>query len=281
MSRTGAPDAGVLDAPPRSRSGSDRLFYAALLVIPGVYVLLILLMLLADFVYMVDGNSAAILEALQRPAIRHSIVLSLLSCSVTALLAVLVAVPAAYLLKRRRFRGITIIDTILDIPIVLPPLVVGLSLLILFTYPPFALFSRSVVYQVPAIILAQFMVATAFAIRSMEATFEQLSPRTEEVALTLGCSRWQAFWRVVLPEADRGIMAAAALAWARSLGEFGPVLIFAGATRFKTEVLATSVFLELTIGDLEAAVAVSLIMVTAAMIVLVFMRLWGRRHLLN
>ena len=84
---------------------------------------------------------------------------------------------------------------------------------------------------------------------------------------------------VVLPEASRGILTAGTLAWARSLGEFGPLLIFAGATRQKTEVLSTTVFLEISIGDLGAAVAVSLIMVFAAVIVLVVARLWGTRGL--
>ena len=75
------------------------------------------------------------------------------------------------------------------------------------------------------------------------------------------------------------MLTAATLAWARSLGEFGPLLVFAGATRNKTEVLSTSVFLELSIGDLEAAVAVSLIMVVAAVIVLIVARMWGTRNL--
>ena len=87
------------------------------------------------------------------------------------------------------------------------------------------------------------------------------------------------FGMVVLPEARRGILTAGTLAWARALGEFGPLLIFAGATRNKTEVLSTTVFLELSIGDLEAAVAVSLVMVFAAVIVLVVARLWGTRSL--
>src|SRR5439155_24038977 len=85
----------------------------------------------------------------------------------------------------------------------------------------------------------------------------------------------QAFWGVVLPEARSGLIAAATLAWARSLGEFGPVLVFAGATRMRTEVLPTTVFLELSIGNIEAAVAVSLLMVFAAVTVLVILRYAG------
>ena len=113
----------------------------------------------------------------------------------------------------------------------------------------------------------------------MRATFDQIDARREQVALTLGCTRAQAFGYVVLPEAWRGILTAGTLAWARALGEFGPLLIFAGATRHKTEVLSTTVFLELSIGDLEAAVAVSLIMVVAAIAVLIIARMFGTRTL--
>jgi molybdate transport system permease protein len=95
------------------------------------------------------------------------------------------------------------------------------------------------------------------------------------VALTLGCRRSQAFLKVVLPQAWRGVIAAFTIAWARSLGEFGPILVFAGATRMRTEVLSTTVFLELSVGQLEAAVAVSLLMVIAAMAVLGIVRLAG------
>jgi molybdate transport system permease protein len=127
------------------------------------------------------------------------------------------------------------------------------------------------------VILAQFAVAAAFAVRTMRVTFDQISPRAEEVALTLGCTRSQAFWRVLLPSARRGILTAGTLAWARSLGEFGPILLFSGATRFRTEVLPTTVFLELSIGNLEAALAVSLLMIGVAVLVLVLMRAFGLR----
>ena len=170
----------------------------------------------------------------------------------------------------------------------LPPLVIGLSLLILFHVrlagKPLEMYLQeclhfSVTYAVPSVILAQFAVACAFAVRTMRVTFDGLSPRHEQVALTLGCSRAQAFWRVVLPEARRGMVTAATLAWARALGEFGPILVFCGATRMRTEVLPTTVFLELTVGNLEAAVAVSLLMVLAAVIVLVMVRVYGMDRL--
>ena len=171
------------------------------------------------------------------------------------MLSVIVAVPIGYLLSRHAFPGKRLLDAVLDIPIVLPPLVVGLSLLILFQFRPFAYVARDVVYQMPAVVLAQFSVACAFAVRTMKSTFDHIDPRCEQVAVALGSSRAQAFGWVVLPEANQGVMTAFTLAWARSLGEFGPLLIFAGATRMKTEVLSTTVFLEMNIGNIEAAVA--------------------------
>jgi len=132
-----------------------------------------------------------------------------------------------------------------------------------------------VTYRWPAVVLAQFSVACAFAIRTMRVTFDQIDPRAEDVARTLGCSRAQAFFKVALPQASRGMIAATTVAWARSLGEFGPILVFAGATRMRTEVLSTTVFLELSVGELNAAVAVSLIMVVIAVIVLVLLRILG------
>ena len=95
-----------------------------------------------------------------------------------------------------------LVDLMLDVPILLPPLVVGLSLLILFQTPPGQAVQRVVpiTYAIPAVVLAQFAVAAAFAVRTMRVTFEQISPRTEAVAMTLGCSRAGAFLRVTLPE---------------------------------------------------------------------------------
>lgn len=282
-------DSGIAP-PPTERTArqiqlSNRLFFFCLTVIGGAYVLLIAAMMLADGTYMIHeagvGKEGAtwydnpVLDSLKDRKIQYSIWLSMLSCSISALLSLLVAVPLGYIMSRCHFPGRRLVDGLLDIPIVLPPLVIGLSLLILFQFPPFSWTARAIVYQIPAVVIAQFSVACAFAVRTMKATFDQIDPRCEQVAISLGCSRAQALGTVVLPEADRGMMTAFTLAWARSLGEFGPLLIFAGATRMKTEVLSTSVFLEMNVGNLRGAVAVSMIMVATAVIVLILMRLFG------
>lgn len=263
------------------RAGSDVPFFVVMGSLGGLFVLLIVAMLAADVAFTSPGHFA---DALSKPEIQHAIRLTLVSCSISALLSVWVATPLGYLLSRFSFRGRWLIDTIIDIPMVLPPLVIGLSLLILFHLPVAGTtleqqfqqrLGLRVTYAEPAVVLAQFAVACAFAVQTMRVTFDQIDARAEQVALTLGCRRSRAFLEIALPQAWRGIVASLTIAWARSLGEFGPILVFAGATRMRTEVLSTTVFLELSVGQLEAAVAVSLLMVLAAMVVLGIVRLVG------
>lgn len=285
---------------PRNRNG---IFWSTMIGFGGVYLLLIVSMIAADFKYVTYDD---VRETFNDPNVRYSIGLSLTTCTIAAILSMWVAIPTGFVLTRlgrdrilRRFshrpvlRRIALatrylVDTILDIPIVLPPLVVGISLLVLFQTAPGRWVDQAVhqmftwlgypgvgglTYEIPAIVLAQFTVSAAFAIRTMRDTFEQMSERPEQVALTLGASHYQAFSRVAMPQAWRGCIAAFTLAWARSLGEFGPVLIFAGTARMKTEVLATTVYLNFQFGNLRGAVAASLILVTVAIVVLLSTRL--------
>ena len=254
----------------------DGLFLTGLSSLLASYIALITAILVALGAF---TSPAHVLAAVGSEEVRFALRLSLLSCTLTTLLSLWVAIPAGYVLSRCRFPGRNLLDAMLDIPIVLPPLVIGLGLLVLFQTPVGRAVERiiPVTFAVPSVILAQFTVACAFAVRTMRVTFDQISPRTEQVALTLGCSRCQAFWMVTLPEARRGVLTAATLAWARSLGEFGPILVFSGATRLRTEVLPTTVFLELSIGNIEVAAAVSLMMVATALVVLILARMFGLR----
>jgi len=295
----------------RTKQLGDVVFFLIMGGLSGCFIVLIVLLLLADLLF---TSPQAFVNALQKPEIQAAFRLSMMSCTVAAIMSLWVATPLGYLLSRYSFPGRQIIDTIVDIPIVLPPLVLGLSLLILFHQPfPFTsgwgtnneaetalaessttsapqlrrsgwildewLRSESIGFQVsyrwPAVVLAQFAVSCAFAVRTMRITFDQINPRAEDVARTLGCSRGQAFLKIALPQAWRGMITATTIAWARALGEFGPILVFAGSTRFKTEVLSTTVFLELSVGQLDAAVAVSLLMVAMAIVVLLVLRAVG------
>ena len=267
--------APALPEVPFRRAGSDVPFYLCFAVLGGSYVLLILALLVAEAGF---ARPHHLLEALRSQEIQYALWLSLVSCTLCTILSLWVAVPLGYLMSRHDFRGKGLLDAVLDIPIVLPPLVVGLALLLLFQTAPGRWFQEHVFrvsFQVPSVVLAQFTVSAAFAVRTMRVTFDQIDPRGEQVALTLGCTRSQAFWLVAFPQARRGLLTAATLAWARALGEFGPILVFSGTTRLRTEVLPTSVYLELSAGNVEAAVAVSLVMIGAAVVVLVLARAFG------
>ena len=194
-SRSDTPSSPSVDESRRGLDpGSDRRFLAALILIGGTYVVLLLAMVAADLFYTTPGH---LWRALGSPEIRYAIRLSLLSCTLTTLLSLWVAVPIGYLMARFEFPGRAFLDALLDIPIVLPPLVIGLSLLILFQTAPLRALETvfPVTYAVPSVILAQFMVACAFAVRTLRTTFAQINPRQEQVAMTLGCNRAQAFWR--------------------------------------------------------------------------------------
>jgi len=292
-----SPDRPWPPSPPRPRAWP---FHAAVWSFTAGYVALVLAMLIALGLFTTWADLRAVLAD---ENIRYAVRLSLISCTITAVLSALFATPIGYVLARVRFPGRSLVDVLLDIPIVLPPLVIGLALLILFNQTwvgrsaeaatasglawlngvapgPMAALGlddvRGITYDVPAVILAQFAVACAFAVRTMRTTFDQIDPRREHVALTLGMGRLRALWHVVLPEARPGIIAALTLSWARALGEFGPILVFAGTTRQRTEVMSSSVFLELQVGEIEKAVAVSMLMVAAAVAVLLVARSVGR-----
>jgi len=258
-----------------NRRRSEWPFFLALGVLGSSYVILLVAMLIADATYTSPGD---IWSALRSPEIQYAIRLSLFSSLITAQVALWIAVPIGYLMSRCTFPGKAWLDALLDLPVVLPPLVLGLSLLILFQ-TPIGRAIESVVPltgAVPGVVLAQSLVATALATRTMRVVFDRIPRRTEQVAWTLGCTRAQAFFRVVLPEAYPGMVSAGTLAWARALGDFGPVLVFAGTMRMRTETLPTSIYIELSLGNLSAAIAISLVMILAGGLGLVIIRRFGQ-----
>ena len=279
----------------------NRLFWTTLISFAGVYLLLIVAMLLANFQF---TSLTDLRELVADPYVRYSITLSVISSTIASILAMWIAVPTGYWLARfdldhvpsftRRFAK-KLIFALLDIPIVLPPIVVGISLLVLFQTPignqvdrVFTSFLHQIgfegisgiTYEIPAVILAQFTVVTAFAIRIMRRCYAQIDPRPEQVAQTLGASDYQTFAKVAFPQSYGGMIAAFTLAWARAIGEFGPVLIFAGTTRLKTEVLPTTIYLSFQSGDLKSAVSASMILISIALVVLILVRCFAPARIL-
>ncbi len=257
----------------------SKLFAAAVLAVVALFVLAILALIVADVFY-IDLDSAA--EVLRSREIRAAIWLSLWTSTLTAVIGVLFAAPMGYALSRYRFPGHTLIDSIVDLPIILPPLVLGLSLLVFFQTRPgrwIEATGLTFVYETRGIVLCQFLVSASFGIRAAKVAFDGVDRRMEHVAMTLGCTRAGAFFRVALPMARSGLIAGGILVWARAFGIFGPLMVFVGAVRMRTEVLPTTIYLEQSVGRIEVALAVALLMVVLATIALVLIRSVSRRWL--
>ncbi|MCP4375282.1 MAG: ABC transporter permease [bacterium] len=213
-------------------------------------------------------------EIVSSPDVLAAIELSIVSSLITLVLVVIFAVPIGYALSRYRFPGHAIVDTITDIPILLPPVVIGISLLIFFAYQPgkqiedtIEWMTGSTMHSLIGIVLCQFLVSISYAIRSAKAAFDSVDRRLEQVAMSLGCTDLQAFRRVTLPLARNGLIAGAIMAWARAIGVFGPLVVFVG-TAVSVRVMPTTIYLELSIGREEVSLAVAIVMVAIASVAL-------------
>jgi molybdate transport system permease protein len=170
------------------------------------------------------------------PAFWRSVNLTLTTSTLTALLAALVGIPAAYALSRYRVPGRRLIDVLFSSVIVLPASSVGLCLIVMFQYGPLYELQRGLGFRVahtilPGIVTAQLVLSLAMGMSAWRAAFDGVNPRFEQVARSLGSSRWRAFRTVTLPAAKSGLIAGLILAWVRAMAEFGSVLIFCGTFR--------------------------------------------------
>jgi molybdate transport system permease protein len=200
----------------------------------------------------------------------------------TTVIALLFAIPTGYVLSRFNFPGRIIVDAVVDLPVIFPPLVAGLTLLVFFSQTPIGKWIQEdlgieFVFQVKGIILCQFLASASFAIRSAKIAFDDVGVRLENVALTLGCTPFASFRRVSLPLAANGIIAGGVLTWARAFGLFGPLIIFVGSFRGRTEVLSTTIFLEQSVGNLEVALAVAILMILVALVALITIHMLGSK----
>ena len=212
-----------------------------------------------------------LLDALASEEVRFAVILSV-KCSIIAIiLALLIGIPSGYALARYSFKGKEIIDSLINLPILLPPLVLGFGLLLLFGNTPIGNIISNIIeiaFTQNGIILAQFIIATPFIIRTTRAVFEGIDVKYEYIAQSLGLSRLESFLKITLPMAKNGIVAGAILGWARAIGEFGATLMLAGATKMKTETLPIAIFLNVSIGDIELALAIAIIHIAIAVLVI-------------
>jgi molybdate transport system permease protein len=190
--------------------------------------------------------------------------LSLITSGVSAVIVAVSGGALAYVLARTKLPGKAVIDTIIDLPMILPPMVAGLMLLLIFGRQGWIgvwlnLFGITITFTAVAVVLAQVFVSLPFFVRTARAAFESIDPRLETASLLLGASRLRTFCRVTLPVAAPTLSAGIVLAWARSLGEFGATIVFAGNFRGTTQTMPLAIF-EALQSDIQVAVSVSLVL---------------------
>ena len=211
----------------------------------------------------VEGGICALPKALASQELQFSIRLSLWTSTLSTLICMLLAVPCAYILVMRETRLTRACEAFLGLPLSLPFLVLGLCLLTAFSSPFGKLLKElgfRVVFHPRGIVLAHILVNLPFVIRLLTEAFRRLDPEYSLMAQTLGATRQQALLHIILPLCKADCITALLLAWSRGLGEFGATLMLVGVTRMKTETLPGNIYLNISTGENDAALAAALIL---------------------
>jgi len=220
-------------------------------------------------------------RAMATPEARDALLLSIRTTSISMLIIVSVGTPAAYVLARKDFPGKRLVDSLIDIPAVLPPSAAGIALLL--TFGRFGLAGRyleafgiQITFTTVAVVIAEVFVAAHFYVRQATVGFSQVRRDVEEAARVDGAGRLGTFTKVTVPLAFPALLAGAVMAWARALGEFGATVVFAGSFQGVTQTIPLAIFAEFQT-NIDAAVALSVLVLGFAFTVILAVRLLTAR----
>jgi molybdate transport system permease protein len=266
---------GLLSGVPgKGDAFASGLGVAALSLLAGF----ISLPIISLIVWTVDENAWRAMASAQA---LEALLLSIKTTSISMFVIILLGTPAAYVLARAEFPGKRALDSLIDIPAVLPPSAAGIALLLAFGR--FGLVGQyldvlgiTVSFTTAAVVIAEVFVAAHFYVRQASVGFAQVRREVEEAAMVDGAGRFSAFARVTVPLAFPALLAGAVMAWARALGEFGGTIIFAGSFPGVTQTIPLAIFAARE-SDFDAAVALSVLVLGFAFTVILIARyLLGR-----
>ena len=264
---------------PRGSALGRRVLIAAVL---GWFGLLILVPTAAIAREAFADGIGPLVKSLAKPEVVHAFTLTLVTTAVATVVNTIFGLAFAVVLTRQKFPGKTLIDGLVDLPFAVSPVVAGLMLVIL--YGPNGWLGRplqsvgiQVAYAVPGMVLACLFVTLPFVVREVVPVLREFGVDQEEVAYTLGAGRWTTFWRVTLPSIRWGLAYGVTLTVARSLGEFGALLVISGNTINKTQ--TATLYVHDAIDSLEprGAYAASLVLAGASFVLLVGMEMVRKR----
>ena len=248
---------------------ASGLAVAALALLAGF----ISLPLLSLVVWTVDKEAW---RAMGSPVAVDALLLSIRTTAVTMAILLVVGTPAAYVLARANFRGNRVVNTLIDVPVVLPPSAAGIALLLAFgrlglVGQYFEVLGITLTFTTAAVVMAEVFVAAPFYVRQAATGFAAVDRTIEEAALVDGAGRATVFFKVTVPLAFPALVSGALTAWARALGEFGATIIFAGSFRGITQTIPLAIFAEFH-SDIDAAVALSVLVLGFAFAVILAVR---------
>jgi len=240
---------------------------------------IVLLPLAAVAARSMDGGLDGFWRAVSGPeaqsALELTVVISLIVVAINAVAGTLIA----WVLVRDRFRGMGVVNGIIDLPFALPTIVAGLTLLAL--YGPRSPVGVDVSYARVGVAMALLFVTLPFVVRAVQPVLMELDREMEDAAVSLGASGRQVFRRIVFPNILPAILSGVALAFARAIGEFGSIVLISGNRPFKTEVASVFIFGQIESDNVTAAAAVSVVLLVASLVLLAAisgLSRWGRRH---
>jgi molybdate transport system permease protein len=222
------------------------------------------------------------LASLGDPQVHSALWLSLFTSLVTISVVILLGTPFAFFHSRRRYPGRALVDTLIDLPLVLPPAVAGLGLLLLYGRTGLIgryldIFGITIAFSTLAVIMAQIFVASPFYIRQARALFEQLDPAYEQTARTLGASPLRIFLGVTVPLTANGLVSGAVMTFARALGEFGATIMFAGNLPGVTQTMPLAVYGGLE-GNFNIGITIAILLVILSFAVMAAIRFFAMRE---
>ncbi|GAB3403146.1 molybdate ABC transporter permease subunit [Flindersiella endophytica] len=245
------------------------------LLVPAALGLAFLVLPLAGLVIRAPWTTLP--QRLSEPGVLAALWLSLQTATIATVVCLVLGVPLAWLLARVEFTGRRVVRALVTVPLVLPPVVGGVALLLVFGRNGLVgrwldgTFGFSLPFTTAGVVVAEAFVAMPFLVISVEGALRGADVRYEEAAATLGAGRWSTFVRVTLPLVAPGIAAGGVLCWARALGEFGATITFAGNFPGRTQTMPLAVYLALET-DLQAAIVLSLILLAVSVTILAALR---------
>ncbi len=226
-----------------------------------------------------------ILRSLHDPMVKDALRLSLMTSTLTTIIVVIMGTPIAYVSARFNYFGKELADSLIDLPVIMPPAVAGIALLMAFGRMGIVgrylnALGISIAFTTLAVIIAQTFVSSPFYIRQARTSFEDVDLAFENAARTLGASRVYTFFHVILPIAMNGLISGAIMAFARSLGEFGATIMFAGNFQGRTQTMPLAVYTAMQ-GDLDVSLCLAIILVAISFMVIALVKILTRRMYKN